>query len=171
MSMEIHRFVQQLVRSASAIQALCADPGLEPHWKPTPEKWSTVEVLCHLADEEREDFRRRLDLTLHNPDEEWPPIDPEGWVKERKYARRDPQEALDDFRSERERSITWLKGLESPDFSIAREHPIAGTLRAGDLLASWVNHDLLHLRQIIGLQHAWIEMTSKPFTSRYAGSW
>ena len=158
-------------RSAAAIEALCTDPGLEPHWKPNPERWSTVEILGHLADEEREDFRLRLDLTLHHPEKEWPPIDPEGWVTARKYSQKDPQRVLEDFLSERRRSIAWLDTLESPDGSIARSHPHAGSLSAGDLLASWVNHDLLHLRQIVRLQHEWVEATSKPYRTRYAGEW
>jgi len=167
----LERSIRQLVRDAAAFQALCAEPGLEPHWKPSPDRWSAVEVLCHLADEEREDFRLRLDLLLHRPEEPWPPIDPEGWVTERRYAARDPQEALDDFIGERERSITWLRGLESLDLDISRPHPIAGTLRAGDLLLSWVNHDLLHLRQLIALQYAWNDETGRPYSSEYAGRW
>ena len=169
--MQVSRCIEHMVRNAAAIRALCNDPGLEPHWKPSPERWSTVEVLCHLADEEREDFRVRLDLTLHDPEAEWPPIDPAGWVTARDYASRDPQGALDEFLEERGRAITWLEGLDAPDLSIARTHPVAGTLRAGDLLAAWVNHDLLHLRQIVALQYEWIETTSKPFHSQYAGDW
>ena len=115
--------------------------------------------------------RLRLDLTLHHPEKEWPPIDPEGWVTARKYSQKDPQRVLEDFLSERRRSIAWLDGLESPDWSIARSHPHAGSLSAGDLLASWVNHDLLHLRQIVRLQHEWVEATSKPYRTRYAGEW
>ena len=29
-------------------------------WKPEPSQWSILEVVCHLGDEEVEDFRRRL---------------------------------------------------------------------------------------------------------------
>ena len=42
----------------------------EARWKPSEGRWSALEVVCHLADEEREDFRVRLDLTLHHPDRE-----------------------------------------------------------------------------------------------------
>ena len=52
-------------------------------WKPSPDKWSLLEILCHVCDEERDDFRRRLALTLEDPEQEWPPIDPEGWVTQR----------------------------------------------------------------------------------------
>jgi hypothetical protein len=169
--MDVQRAVLQLARSAAAIRALCAAPGLDVHWKPTEKKWSILEVLCHLGDEEREDFRLRLDLTLHQQEKEWPPIDPEAWVKSREYAERDPEAALADFLAERERSIAWLKGLGSPDLTKTYLHPRPRPLRAGDLLISWVNHDLLHIRQIVGLQHAWVEATSKPYESGYAGKW
>ena len=55
----------------------------EARFKPTPETWSMLEVLCHLYDEEREDFRQRLDILLHRPTDSWPPIRPTEWVTER----------------------------------------------------------------------------------------
>ena len=69
----------RLRQSAAAIVALAQ--GVTPEqarWKPTPEEWSLLEVICHLYDEEREDFRQRLDLTLHHPEADWPPIHPVG---------------------------------------------------------------------------------------------
>src|SRR5438105_3668034 len=36
-------------------------------WKPAPEKWSVLEVLNHVADEENEDFGTRLRLVLEDP--------------------------------------------------------------------------------------------------------
>ena len=171
MKLSIERAITQLERSAAAIEALCRDPGLEPHWKPSPEEWSTVEVLGHLADEEREDFRPRLDITLHHPDRPWPPLDPEGRVKKLDFASRDPQAALDDFLEERERSIEWLRTLDEPDWSISRTHPRGFELHAGDFFTSWVAHDLLHLRQITRLQFGWIAATAEPYSTLYAGEW
>jgi hypothetical protein len=165
--MELERCAEQLVRSAAAIRALCAEPGCDPYIRPAPEKWSMVEVLCHLADEEREDFRLRFDLTLHRPDEPWPTIDPQAWVAERAYGSRGLADALADFLAERERSIAWLRSLGRPDLSIARQHPRVGPIHAGDLLLSWLNHDLLHVRQLVGI----LQAQSKPFSSGYAGTW
>ena len=68
-----------LVRGVSDSQA---------RWKPAPEKWSLVEVVNHLHDEEREDFRTRLDIALHRPADSWPSIDPVGWVAARGYNER-----------------------------------------------------------------------------------
>jgi len=169
--METKRCAAQLARSAAAIRALCADTPVDPHWRPEPGKWSMVEVVCHLADEERDDFRRRLDLTLHRAGEAWPPNDPAGWVVERGYAARTLAAALADFLAERERSVAWLEELGPPDLSAAYQHPRVGPIRAGDLLLSWLNHDLLHLRQLIRLEFSWNESRSRPYSSRYAGDW
>ena len=40
--------------------------------KPNAESRSILEVVCHLYDEEREDFRRRLELIFFHPQE---PVD------------------------------------------------------------------------------------------------
>ena len=66
-------------------------------WKPPDEAWSILEVVCHLADEEVLDFRQRVALTLRDPSEAWPPIDPEGWAVERQYNQRQLGEVVPRF--------------------------------------------------------------------------
>ena len=60
----------------------------QAQWKPGKDRWSILEVINHLYDEEKGDFRKRLELTLDNPEGPWPPIDPEGWVVQRNYNER-----------------------------------------------------------------------------------
>ena len=55
----------------------------QARWKPSLDKWSILEVVNHLYDEEREDFRQRLSLVLADPMQPWPPIDPRTWVTSR----------------------------------------------------------------------------------------
>ncbi|MFN2206298.1 MAG: DinB family protein, partial [Candidatus Promineifilaceae bacterium] len=119
----------------------------QARWRPDADSWSILEVICHLLDEERKDFRVRLDITLHKPDETWPGIDPAGWVTEHNYNEQVLAASLQAFQEEREASLAWLKRLEAPDWEASYEAPW-GTMRAGDLLASWVAHDLLHMRQL-----------------------
>jgi len=140
-------------------------------WRPAPDKWSLLEVVCHLRDEEREDFRQRLRLTLEDPSQPWPGIDPPGWVTERDYATQEWCAVLADFLAERTASLHWLGTLEDPAWENAYEHPLLGEIRAGDILTSWVGHDLLHFRQILGLQWAWNARLAEPFTPDYAGEW
>jgi hypothetical protein len=159
----------QLAATAPVIAALVRDTPVEAvRWKPTPADWSVLEVITHLADEEREDFRTRVEVSLFQPGVPPPPIDPQGWVTARRYNERDPAESLARFLSEREQSLAWLRGLGTVELTVLTTRP---PLRAGDLLAAWVAHDLLHLRQLIELRYAWTAHTAAPFTLGYAGDW
>jgi len=140
-------------------------------WKPGPEKWSLLEVINHVADEENEDFGMRLRLVLENPATEWPPIDPERTAIERQYNSRDLSESLDRFLRARSQSLAWLRGLQNPNWESAHARPTGGALRAGDLLHSWLVHDLIHIRQINRLHYEYFTATSRGFSSEYAGNW
>jgi len=156
---------------AARIRALVEGVSEEQaRWRPDPASWSVLEVVNHLWDEERLDFRVRLEITLHRPDEAWPPIDPGGWVTERAYNERELGPSLDGFLSEREASLAWLRGLEDPDWEASYEAPF-GPIRAGDLMAAWVAHDLLHMRQLVELHWAYTTASLEPYDVRYAGTW
>ena len=129
-----------------------------------------LEVICHLADEERYDFRTRLRSILVDPSAPWSSIDPPVWAVERAYNRRSLPESLLDFEQERVRSVEWLRSLDSPDLSITKDHPAIGPISAGDLLTAWLAHDLIHIRQITRLHYEYLERTSG-FSPRYAGDW
>jgi hypothetical protein len=168
--LEIARVTDRLRANARVFAALVENVPLEQaRWKPEPAKWSILEVVSHLADEEVDDFRHRLELTLYHPGEPWPPIDPEGWVKLHGYNDGSLVRALERFREERERSIAWLRGLRSPDLTRSYQHPTAGPIHAGDLLASWLDHDLIHIRQITRLHHEWHALRARPYGTEYAG--
>jgi hypothetical protein len=151
--------------------------GVSPEqarWKPDDDSWSILEVVCHLLDEEKLDFKVRLDIILHHPDRAWPPIDPVGWVSERNYNEQNPAESLQGFLSARAESLDWLRQLdedsEPPDWD-ATYKTSWGTIRAGDMLAAWVAHDLLHLRQLVELHWAWTNFRLSSYNPRYAGKW
>lgn len=161
----------RLAANAKAIAALVEAVGPEQAvWKPSPTDWSVLETIGHLADEERLDFRARLELCLRDPALPWPPIDPAGWVTERAYNQGELAAALADFLTERERSLDWLGVLPAPDWRRTAVRPRV-SLSAGDLMASWLAHDLLHLRQLVELQRAWLAREADPFDFGYAGDW
>jgi len=161
----------ELARTAATVRALLA--GVTPEEarvRPVPEAWSILEVVCHLLDEEREDFRPRLDLVLHRAADPWVPIDPAGWVTARRYNERDLAESLAAFLAERERSLAWLAALSPPDWSRAYAAP-SGRITAGELAASWPAHDLLHTRQLLELRWARLQSAAAPYRTAYAGEW
>lgn len=171
--MNLEYFIARLAENRKAFESLAAGVSVEQaRWKPAPEKWSIAEVFGHLYDEETEDFRQRLRLLLERPGETWPQINPQGWVTEREYNNRDLRELLARFLSERERSLVWLKTLDASgvDWSARYERP-QSDLRAGDLLASWLAHDFLHLRQLSRLHWEYTMMQAAPFSTAYGGSW
>ena len=169
--MNLDRFTARLTSNAESIRSMIEGiSGEQAGWKPDPDSWSILEVVNHLYDEEMEDFRVRLDIILHQPDQPWPPIDPAGWVVERQYNQRKLQESVDNFLRERQASLRWLNQLTSPDWEAAYEAPF-GKIKAGDMFTSWVAHDLLHMRQLVELRWAYLLNLSKPYRLDYAGSW
>jgi hypothetical protein len=169
---EVKQFTSGLSNNAAVIRSLVQDVGeAQARWKPEAQAWSILEVINHLYDEEREDFRQRLDLILHQPGRPWPPNDPEGWVIERQYNRRELQSSLNNFLNERERSLIWLNGLAAPNWENSCEHPSAGTISGGDMLGAWAAHDLLHIRQLVELHWAYLARSVRPIALNYAGTW
>ncbi len=169
--MDIEHLAAQMAENAARIRALVRGVSeQQARWRPDPASWSILEVVNHLLDEERQDFRVRLDYTLHRPGEPWPPIDPGGWVTERKYNEKDLEASLDSFLSEREASLAWLRELAAPDWEAMHETSF-GPIAAGDVFAAWVAHDLLHMRQLVELHWAYTTTELEPHRVDYAGTW
>ena len=109
-------------------------------------RWSPLEILAHLRDEEVEDFRpRAMAAAEGRPIER--PIDPARWVTERRYNEMDPGAVYLDWAAERADSCRWLESLSVEDLGRAIDHEPLGRIRAGDFITAWRLHDLLHLRQ------------------------
>lgn len=139
-------------------------------WKPNPEKWCLLEIVCHLYDEEREDFRSRTRHVLETPTAPLPPIDPQGWVTARDYMQENYDDKVSDFLSERAQSVKWLQSLSNPQWNNAYEHPKFGKMTAKMFLSNWLAHDYLHIRQITRLKYDYLKHLSEEDLS-YAGDW
>jgi len=173
--MESRLLIEDLARFGPTLAAVVNDvPPEAARWKPPDGAWSILEVCRHLLDEEVEDFRTRLRLTLEDPSQPWPPIDPPGWAISRRYNEADLSTTVAKFQAERIASVEWLRsriaGAE-PDWWRTHHHPKAGPIRAGDLLVSWRAHDCLHLRQIAKRMHQLACEYGGEFSAAYAGPW
>ena len=114
--MNAKAIISRMEGTPAAIRALCANlPEPDIRFKPPSGAWSIVEIVGHLVDEEREDFRARLRSTLETPERAWAPTDPEGWARERGYQSRDLANMLTEFARERAASLAWLGSLGSVD--------------------------------------------------------
>ena len=169
--MNLDYFIERLATNRGVFESLVKGVAAEQaKWRPAPDKWSILEVVNHLYDEEREDFRQRLQLVLADPTQPWPKIDPRNWVTSRGYIDRDLNGSLENFLDEREKSLSWLRQLTNPNLQNSNENP-NGVLRGGDLLASWLAHDFLHIRQLSRLHWQYVGEISEPYQTAYAGPW
>lgn len=169
--MEFHILFQELRNSTEMIRALLAGVTQEEaQVKPNPESWSILEVICHLYDEEREDFREHLDFILHRQNEEYHVINPQAWIKERKYNEQSFSEIKEKFFAERQKSLDWLEEISSSDWDTTYTSQY-GSVSAGEMFSCWIAHDNLHIRQLVELRRARIENITKPYPLEYAGEW
>ena len=163
--------LKNLHHNSNVFQSLFENISEEQYlWKPSADSWCLLEVLCHLLDEERLDFRFRAEFILKNPGEIPPPFDPLVWVTEHEYLKKDYHLVLEEFLDERERSVSWLKSLDNPDWDLNFRHPKLGRMTAGLYLKNWLAHDYLHIRQINRLKYEFYSRLSDTDLS-YAGKW
>lgn len=168
--MDAHALIARLERLPAALDALLVGlPEADLRHRPPAGGWSIVEVLGHLLAEETDDFRPRLRLTLEDPFQPWPRLDPERTVEERRFQEAAPADLLRGLREERARSVAWLRALPAPRWDLAHQPPKPPPLCAGDLLASWAAHDARHLEQIAKRLHALAARDGAPYDVGYAG--
>lgn len=139
-------------------------------WKQTPEKWCLLEIICHLYDEEREDFRYRTKWVIERPNEIPPPFNPIDWVTEHNYIQQDYSDMIEKFMHEREQSVEWLKSLNNVNWNNFFEHPKLEKMSAKYFLNNWLAHDYLHIRQIIKLKFDFFNKKIEGDLN-YAGIW
>jgi len=169
--MDFALIIARLSANRAVFSALLETVSTEQaRWRPAVDKWSLVEVINHLYDEERLDFRARLRLVLAGSEKKWPPIDPPRWVIERRYQERELVASLEQFLCERNDSLDWLKDLGEVDWNQGYDHA-SGRITAGDLMLSWLAHDLLHVRQMARLHWEFANLVGAPYGSNYAGPW
>jgi hypothetical protein len=169
--METALMIHQLEMDAQRIAWLVHSVSPEQaRWRPEPSAWSMLEVVNHLYEEEQYDFRVRIDFLLHRPGELPPAIDPQGWVTERRYNERELEPSLQNFLDERRKSLEWLRSLQSPHWETVFTAEW-GSVTAGEFLASWAAHDLLHMRQLVELHYLYTVQAVAPFSVQYAGGW
>lgn len=149
MDVQLAGVTTALRRTPATLRALLA--GLPDAWCHADEgqgTFSARDVLGHLIHGERTDWVPRLRIIIeHGEARPFTPFD--------RFAFRDAIRGvttaalLDEFGVERARSLAALEALRLQPADLARTgtHPELGRVTAGQLLATWVVHDLGHLRQ------------------------
>jgi hypothetical protein len=140
---------RDLARLPAALDALLSDVD-DALWRarPAPDEWSPVEIVCHLRDEELEDFGARVRVVVEGG-AGFVPIDPERWARDRRYADEDPHKAVAVLKQSRRDTLAFLALVDPARLRRVVEQPKLGAMSGLDLVAAWVTHDRLHLAQLM----------------------
>lgn len=139
---------RELARLPATLDALLSDVD-DQLWRarPAPNEWSAVEIVCHLRDEELEDFGARVRVVLEGGSA-FVPIDPARWATERRYIEEDWRKALAVLKQSRRDNLAFLALADPAHLTRAVEQPKLGRMSGLDLVAAWVTHDRLHVAQL-----------------------
>ena len=113
------------------------------------ETWSPYDIVGHLIHGERTDWMDRLELILaHGESRPFTPFD--RFAQFQASRGKSLAQLLDTFAELRAANLARLESLHlgQQDFARRGRHPELGPVTLGQLLATWVGHDLNHLGQI-----------------------
>ena len=139
-----------LARTPAALDAMLR--GLPEPWlraNEGPETWSPFDVVGHLIHGERTDWVPRLRLILEHGDARpFEPFDRFAMFEESRG--KTIAELLETFSTLRAQNLETVRApqLEPADFHCRGTHPALGPVTLGQLLATWVTHDMTHMAQI-----------------------
>lgn len=139
-----------LARMPATLDALLR--GLPEEWTHQtegPGTWSAFDVVGHLIHTDRTDWLPRARVILqYGESQPFPPFDREGHKHE--CAGKSLDQLLDEFARIRAEQLDALRAmnLQPQDLERTGKHPSFGSVRLGQLLATWPTHDLNHLHQV-----------------------
>jgi hypothetical protein len=108
-------------------------------------KWTTREILAHLADVEIT-LGFRIRQTVAQPKSPLPLMDQDGWA--RRYARLEPSIAIEAFRAQRAWNLALFSTLSFDDWLAEGIHAERGAESVDLMVRFLAGHDLNHLRQL-----------------------
>ena len=156
MEYQLDHAIDILRRTPATLRTLLQD--LPDEWlraNEGPQTWSPFDIMGHLIHGEKTDWIPRARMILeHGETRAFEPFDRFAMFEESKG------KSLDDLLSEFERLRSeTLRQLEQLNIAPALlskrgRHPELGEVTLGQLLSSWVVHDLGHIAQIVRVMSA-----------------
>ncbi|HEV8124365.1 MAG TPA: DinB family protein [Gemmatimonadales bacterium] len=149
MQFDLKEAVPVLERTPATLQSLLG--GLPEPWvrqNEGGESWSPFDVVGHLIDGEETDWIPRARIILSRSGQPFVPFD--RFAHKSKNRGSTLAQLLDTFTRLRQENLETLRGfkLQPADLSLPGVHPELGAVTLGQLLATWVVHDLGHIAQV-----------------------
>jgi hypothetical protein len=142
--------IDLLARTPELLKTLLT--GLSDNWvikNEGSETWSPYDVVGHLIHGERTDWITRAKVILSCGESQ--PFEPFDRFAQFEVSKgKTVEELLDQFAALRNENIKTLRELNLTESDLEKigKHPELGKVTLGELLATWVVHDLNHISQI-----------------------
>jgi hypothetical protein len=150
MTFDVEEGMQVLSRTPDTLRALLSGlPDRLQRGDEGPDTFTPYDVVGHLIHGEHTDWIPRARRILeHGESRPFEPFDRFAHLDGDRSRTLD--ELLDEFEELRDRNLGSLRDMMAgaPDLGARGLHPELGSVTLGELLATWVAHDLTHLIQI-----------------------
>jgi hypothetical protein len=149
MNFQLEHGIAVLERTPGVFRALLA--GLPDPWitgDEGPQTFSPWENLAHVIHGERTDWIPRAEIILaQGANRRFTPFDRFAHVRESEG--KSVAQLLAEFEQLRATNLATLRGwqLTGRELALEGEHPALGPVTLGQLLSTWVGHDLGHIAQ------------------------
>lgn len=149
MQFNTNEAIEVLERTPAVVRAVLQ--GLSSDWTGGGDEsnWAPFDIVGHLIHGEVTDWIPRAEIILRQgEDRTFEPFDRFAQFELSKGKSLD--DLLDDFETKRRESLDTLRsyGLTDEQLKLKGIHPEFGEVALSELIASWVAHDLTHIRQI-----------------------
>ena len=115
--------------------------------RPQPDKWSVVEIIAHLAEDELVTSWRYRQM-IETPGCSLAGFDQDLWQRLGKYEDWSMDEALSMFRLLRQSNLRMLERLSAEEWDAFGVHAERGRITVRDLALHMTGHDQNHLEQM-----------------------
>jgi hypothetical protein len=151
MEFQLDEAVEMLSRTPATLNTLLKE--LPAGWvmnNEGPETWSPYDVIGHLIHGEETDWVPRARVILEHGESR--PFDTfDRFAQFEKSKGKSLDQLLEEFAARRKESLAALAELKlTPEkLELRGVHPKLGTVTLGQLLATWVAHDMDHISQVV----------------------
>jgi hypothetical protein len=151
MNYNLEEAIQVLSRTPSVVRALLE--GLSESWTHSnegSETWSPFDVVSHLIHADKTNWIPRTKGILNQREGyAFEPFDRFAMLEANKG--KTLETLLEEFATLREQNIATLRNFKLTEADLEKTgiHPEFGKVKLREVLATWVAHDLSHLRQIV----------------------
>ena len=137
----------QRAAPATLAQLISGVPDDVLHRRPAPGKWSIVEIIAHLAEDELTSSWRYRQMIEHDG-VALLGFDQELWARLGDYPSWTTCDALDMYRLLRLANVTLLSRLTAAEWERSGVHAERGSMTVRSLAAHMTGHDRNHIEQI-----------------------